>query len=469
MAETSLAFDYDHGVAVGVNALTPGESYHLLSQSGLQAPFEDVYTKASAMTFENDDEYHQIALVTGIRTVGAVCDPSELISDAKKLLEDDQAGLIRIDTPFLRAGLGSLVVRELADVYDQVVTNAHYFEGGKDWIIQSVIEDHQWNDEDFEAVKAMLNQHLFVLSGLTNAIAARHESGGRPVPTTLLLRMPEDNIPEETDHVEVQNNNTDAFEQFVGIDSVVGRLRDVVLLADASEEFREENSVELVQAVLLYGPSGVGKSHLMDALGEQLGADVRKIAFSDVTATHVGEWAKNIAKVFDSAFAAEGRVLIVLDEIEGLLVNGNPDSTANITAVLKTKLEELKDHPNVFVVGATNNVDSVDPVVRASKRIPLQIPLGLPTDVQRRDLFEDLLIMNGPTGNIMNAVMQESVFDIGALSDLTEGFSQGEIIEILESVRRERALAILRKQELPDGLTQLEITAAIKRAKETKS
>jgi len=159
----------------------------------------------------------------------------------------------------------------------------------------------------------------------------------------------------------------------------------------------------------------------------------------------------------------------MFDEMDGLIKSGNEGINLNITAVLKNKLEEMQQHPHVFFAGATNNIDAIDPVVRASKRIPLQIPLSLPTDGQRQDLLQRLLILDQPSVLMAEMTQQGSQYDLQALTKATEGFSQGDISEVIIAVRRQQAVAQLRGEAMSAVLTQQQIEQGIQKAKITRS
>ncbi len=232
-----------------------------------------------------------------------------------------------------------------------------------------------------------------------------------------------------------------AFDKFVGIDSAIDLLKEFAEEANGDLEVYRANNMKIDRAVLLSGPSGVGKTEIIKALAEALHAELDLVDLGDIHGTHVGEWARGVEDTFKSAMSSGKRVLVAFDEMDGLVRSGNPDVTANITVVLKTMLERIQTEGDVFFIGATNNPDKIDPVVRNVKRIPLQIYIpGIDQD-RRQDLFRKFLYPSSAAADLDKEIAALGVLDaldyqFFEYAFSTEDFSPGEIEQVVILAKR---------------------------------
>lgn len=271
---------------------------------------------------------------------------------------------------------------------------------------------------------------------------------------------------------EIRMRAEEHFTKFAGISHIVDEIVDMVVLG--SEGFEDEHpGVERIAAVLLSGESGVGKTELAKAIVTALDATEVYVDFEDVQGRYVGDWAANIANVFNFAFQSEARTGIILDEFDGLVVTGNSEATKNINAVLKQKLEELKEHPHVFVVMTSNSLDGLDPAVIADKRIPLKLHIPLPTEeelvavfarVLGVDVKSDASLLSGIEIDSEDfvEVLSGATFNLRALARESLGFSPGDVHELVKTAKRTR---LLRHGKPADSIDQESIIRAIKHAR----
>jgi SpoVK/Ycf46/Vps4 family AAA+-type ATPase len=322
-------------------------------------------------------------------------------------------------------------------------------------------------------VEHTLEQHKIALTALTAVLLNTNRPENSHTDRTIYIGMP------HAEKLETANPETnlrsDGFEAFAGIDGVIEELRGMVELAKIEPHILQNAGVERTQAVLFYGPSGVGKTELMKTLTTEIGLNVQDVDFGEISNSHVGEWARNLDSIFDEAFKSEEKIAIILDEFDGLTHSGNQGVNGNINAVLKRRLEQLTLHPNVFVFMATNNIESIDPVVRADKRIPLKIPIGIPSQNQRRDIFKKLLVDNrissipeGDADSLIELFKSQEGFDFETLAFISDQFTGGEISQIIKEVNKSRLLASFKNNGVMPSLTMESLVVAINRAKKTR-
>lgn len=121
------------------------------------------------------------------------------------------------------------------------------------------------------------------------------------------------------------------------------------------------------QCLLMYGPSGTGKTFSAKLLAKELGAEYGEVQFADVSSPYIGQTSVEIKRVFEKIYAngkknPNKKYVIAFNEIDALLVPrercgaNNLHLAENRTAFLNG-LDLIRELKNVKIVGTTN----VDP------------------------------------------------------------------------------------------------------------
>ncbi|RHY81619.1 hypothetical protein DYB35_003213 [Aphanomyces astaci] len=210
----------------------------------------------------------------------------------------------------------------------------------------------------------------------------------------------------------------------VGLDDVWAAL-DVALLQPLrdSSAFRRMGMLP-PKGILITGPSGVGKSHLLAVLGAkaQQRATCLSVKCTDLVTKVVGGTEAALAALFATARAAAPCVLL-FDQIESLAPVRGFDSTTEQTfdRVLSTLLTEMDGF-------GTNG--------KCSVRFDVEIALGLPTESARRAALTKLV-----AGTPVSTDHQSTEALVAALTDRSEGATIGQ----LHAIFQEAAMLSLRE------------------------
>jgi len=151
--------------------------------------------------------------------------------------------------------------------------------------------------------------------------------------------------------------------------------------------------IELPIGAILDGPPGTGKTLVARAIAGECGRRVLAFTGAALSSKWVGESTERIGDMFRQAREAAPCVL-VLDELDGIAParQGDPTNSAahrdfaqRITEMLQ-QLEGVSGTlTDVFVIGATNRLDAVDPAVRS--RLGHHISIPLPDEAARAELL----------------------------------------------------------------------------------
>jgi transitional endoplasmic reticulum ATPase len=129
--------------------------------------------------------------------------------------------------------------------------------------------------------------------------------------------------------------------------------------------------------------------------------------------------------------------VIFIDEIDSLAKNraeGNAQHSDNLLNHLLQLIDGVVSHEGIYIIGATNRADLVDPALKRGGRLNKVIEIPLPSQAARERLFSMFI----------NKLPISHVVDIERLARQTEGFCAADIKEIcnqagLNAFKRESA------------------------------
>ncbi|MDP2668357.1 MAG: AAA family ATPase [bacterium] len=197
-------------------------------------------------------------------------------------------------------------------------------------------------------------------------------------------------------------------------------------------EIYKKWGTKLPKGILLYGPSGTGKTLLAEALAAAVDGNFIKVDVADIGSKWISVGEKMMQAVFDIAKKSKKFSIILCDEIDALASNRNYSHEANqrIVAVLLKNLDGLESAPNIMVIATTNRIESVDPAFLRPGRIDRKIKVPMPDFTGRKEIF-NIHAQNSEKD------AGRRLFEIDDWSDIaskTSGFSGADIAEIIRRV-----------------------------------
>lgn len=127
-----------------------------------------------------------------------------------------------------------------------------------------------------------------------------------------------------------------------------------------------EKQIPYLNATLLYGESGVGKTAFSRYVAYKIGMPYLYVNFSRMLDSYLGGTAKNLTNLF--SFIRRQQCVVMLDEIDSLAVKreyGGGGASAEVSRSTTCLLQLLDSVTNDHVIiAATNLIDDVDTAVK---------------------------------------------------------------------------------------------------------
>jgi transitional endoplasmic reticulum ATPase len=191
-----------------------------------------------------------------------------------------------------------------------------------------------------------------------------------------------------------------------GLDDVRRRLIESVEWPIKYPELYQEAGVKPPKGLLLAGPPGVGKTLIAKAIANESGVNVISVKGPALMSRYVGDSEQGVRELFHKARQASP-CIIFLDEVDSVVPSRGEGSTDShvaerVLSQFLTEMDGLEELKGVFVIGATNRADLIDPAMLRPGRFDEIIELGLPDEDARQKILE-VHLRNKPLGENIRA------------------------------------------------------------------
>ncbi|RHY14759.1 hypothetical protein DYB37_007708 [Aphanomyces astaci] len=253
---------------------------------------------------------------------------------------------------------------------------------------------------------------------------------------------------------------TTTWKDIGGLEQVKRELRELVQYPVEHPEKFEKYGMSPSRGVLFYGPPGCGKTLLAKAVANECQANFISIKGPELLTMWFGESEANVREVFDKARAAAPCVLF-FDELDSIAQQRGSSSGDGggagdrVMNQLLTEMDGMGAKKNVFIIGATNRPDIIDPALMRPGRLDQLIFIPMPDLESRLSILKSVL-RKSPVSKEVDLNYLAAQTDKFTGADLTEICQRAAKLAIRESIQRDMERDRL-KEEAGDAAEDMEI------------
>lgn len=226
---------------------------------------------------------------------------------------------------------------------------------------------------------------------------------------------------------EMDPNKAGDIKKFSDVCGLKESKKDLEIIVDFlhNPEKYEKAGAKLPKGCLFYGPPGTGKTLLAKAIAGEAGVPFFYMSGSDFVEMYVGVGAKRVRELFKMA-KKNAPCIVFIDEIDALGgkrdANRNNDEKRNTLNAFLSEMDGFKESSGIIVIGATNDMESLDSALLRPGRFTNKFCVPLPETVDER-----LEILNYYA---KNKYFDETV-DMSVVAKELIGFSPAQIESLL--------------------------------------
>lgn len=220
----------------------------------------------------------------------------------------------------------------------------------------------------------------------------------------------------------------EGFAAVAGMEELKQQMREEVIEPLHNPEEYHRYGVTIPNGMLLYGPPGCGKTFFAKHFAEEVGFNFMCITPATLKSRYVNATQENIAKMFEEA-EENAPTVIFIDEMNELVPNRDSGDIHEMSRSAVNEMLAQMDRTGekgVFIIGATNYPNMIDPAILRAGRLDKKYYIGVPDADARMALFK--------------LYLEKRPYDFGLdylqLADMTQGYVSADIQLIVNDASR---------------------------------
>lgn len=200
------------------------------------------------------------------------------------------------------------------------------------------------------------------------------------------------------------------FDDIGALSKVKEELTMSILLPSRYPEKFNKFGITRSSGVLLHGPPGCGKTLIAKAVSNMSHCNFLSIKGPELITKYVGDSEKHLRDLFQKAKNLSPCVLF-FDEIDSLCSRRGKNEFGNrIVNQILTLLDGIEDRGEVYLIGATNRIDTLDEALMRPGRFDKIVEVSLPNAEEAQEIFRKCV------SKVPHEQVDFSIFDFSNLS-----------------------------------------------------
>lgn len=220
----------------------------------------------------------------------------------------------------------------------------------------------------------------------------------------------------------------EGFAAVAGMEELKRQMQEEVIEPLHNPKEYHRYGITIPNGILLYGPPGCGKTFFAKHFAEEVGFNFMCITPANLKSRYVNATQENIAKMFKEA-EDNAPTMIFIDEINELVPNRDRGDIHEMSRSAVNEMLAQMDRTGekgVFIVGATNYPNMIDPAILRAGRLDKKYYIGVPDTEARIALFK-LYLSKRP---------YDFGLDYQELADMTQNYVSADIQLIVNDASR---------------------------------
>ena len=185
------------------------------------------------------------------------------------------------------------------------------------------------------------------------------------------------------------------WEDIAGLDEIKDILIKIIEGRLRFPQIFEKLNYAPPRGILLFGPPGTGKTLLVKGIASKRQINFISVKGPELLSKGVGDSEKHVREVFRKA-RQSAPCIIFFDELDALFpkrgsISDSTHVTESVLSQFLTELDGVEELREVFVIGATNRPDLLDPAILRPGRLEKHLYIPPPDEVARKAILSTFL------------------------------------------------------------------------------
>ncbi|EOA19835.1 hypothetical protein CARUB_v10000082mg [Capsella rubella] len=232
------------------------------------------------------------------------------------------------------------------------------------------------------------------------------------------------------------------WEDVGGVTDIKNAIKEMIELPSKYPKIFAKSPLRLRSNVLLYGPPGCGKTHIVGAAAAACSLRFISVKGPELLNKYIGASEQAVRDIFSKAAAAAPCILF-FDEFDSIAPKRGHDNTGVTDRVVNqflTELDGVEVLTGVFVFAATSRPDLLDPALLRPGRLDRLLLCDFPSPPERLEILTVL----------SRKLPMADDIDLEPIALMTEGFSGADLQALLSDAQLAAVHEFLNREDEPE-------------------